>query len=140
VKEVAILAVRALLGGTFVALFSVLGELLRPKSFAGIFAAAPSVALALLLVTDATKGSHAVWLSGVGMVGGAVTMLAACGRHRGGEALAGAARRPRRHRRLGAGRGRAVRGGAAVSAEVEVDGRTLVADPRRLAGAAALGD
>jgi uncharacterized membrane protein (GlpM family) len=78
VKEAAILAVRALLGGTFVALFAVAGELLRPKSFAGIFAAAPSVALASLLITDVTKGSEAVWLAGVGMIAGAVAMVAAC--------------------------------------------------------------
>lgn len=77
-REVAILAVRALLGGTFVALFAVLGEMLRPKSFAGVFAAAPSVALASLLITDVTKGEAAVWASAVGMIGGAVAMLAAC--------------------------------------------------------------
>jgi uncharacterized membrane protein (GlpM family) len=78
VKEVAILAVRALLGGTFVALVAVLGELLRPKSFAGILAAAPSVALASLLITDVAKGEPAVWQSALGMVAGAVAMVAAC--------------------------------------------------------------
>jgi uncharacterized membrane protein (GlpM family) len=77
-KEAAILGLRALVGGTFVALFAVLGELLRPKSFAGIFAAAPSVALASLLVTDVAKGEAAVWAGAVGMVAGAVAMVAAC--------------------------------------------------------------
>jgi hypothetical protein len=77
-KEAAVLGVRALLGGTFVALFALAGELLRPKSFAGIFAAAPSVALASLLITFVVKGEAAVWASAVGMIAGAVAMVAAC--------------------------------------------------------------
>jgi hypothetical protein len=77
-KEAAILGVRMLLGGAFVALFALAGELLRPKKFAGIFAAAPSVALASLLITDVTKGEAAVWSSAVGMIAGAVAMVAAC--------------------------------------------------------------
>ena len=77
-KEAAILGVRALLGGTLVALFAVAGELLRPRSFAGIFAAAPSVALASLLITDVDKGEPVVWASAVGMIAGAVAMVAAC--------------------------------------------------------------
>jgi hypothetical protein len=39
---------RFLIGGVAVSLFAVLGDLLRPKSFAGLFGAAPSVALATL--------------------------------------------------------------------------------------------
>ena len=40
--------VRFLVGGIVVSLFSMLGDMLRPKSFAGLFGAAPSVALATL--------------------------------------------------------------------------------------------
>jgi hypothetical protein len=40
--------VRFLLGGVVVSAFSMLGDMLRPKSFAGLFGAAPSVALATL--------------------------------------------------------------------------------------------
>ena len=40
--------VRAALGGMVVSAFAVLGDILKPKSFAGRFAAAPSVALATL--------------------------------------------------------------------------------------------
>ena len=40
--------VRFLIGGVVVSAFSMLGDLLRPKSFAGLFGAAPSVALATL--------------------------------------------------------------------------------------------
>lgn len=41
---------RFLIGGTVVLLFSIVGDVTRPKSFAGIFGAAPSVALATLLL------------------------------------------------------------------------------------------
>jgi hypothetical protein len=40
--------VRFLVGGIVVSAFSMLGDMLRPKSFAGLFGAAPSVALATL--------------------------------------------------------------------------------------------
>ena len=40
--------VRFLVGGVVVSAFAMLGHVLRPKSFAGLFAAAPSVALATL--------------------------------------------------------------------------------------------
>jgi hypothetical protein len=40
--------VRFLVGGVVVSAFAILGDILRPKSFAGLFAAAPSVALVTL--------------------------------------------------------------------------------------------
>jgi Protein of unknown function (DUF3147) len=40
--------IRFLAGGIVVSAFSMLGDLVRPKSFAGLFGAAPSVALATL--------------------------------------------------------------------------------------------
>lgn len=49
--------VRFLIGGVAVSFFSVLGDLFKPKSFAGLFGAAPSVALATLglaIVKDGT--------------------------------------------------------------------------------------
>ena len=39
---------RFLMGGMIVSLFASLGDVLKPKSFAGLFGAAPSVALATL--------------------------------------------------------------------------------------------
>lgn len=39
-----------------VSLFALVGDLIKPKSFAGIFGAAPSVALATLALTIASKG------------------------------------------------------------------------------------
>ena len=40
------LVLRFVLGGVIVSLFSLLGDLWKPKTFSGIFGAAPSVALA----------------------------------------------------------------------------------------------
>ena len=42
---------RFLAGGIAVSTFAALGDSLRPKSFAGLFGAAPSIALATLLIT-----------------------------------------------------------------------------------------
>lgn len=39
---------RFLIGGLAVSAFAVIGDVLRPKSFAGLFGAAPSIALATL--------------------------------------------------------------------------------------------
>jgi len=49
--------VRFLIGGVVVSAFAILGDLLKPKSFAGLFGAAPSVALATLGLTVATEGA-----------------------------------------------------------------------------------
>ena len=40
--------IRFLAGGLLVSLFAIIGDIVRPKSFAGLFGAAPSVALATL--------------------------------------------------------------------------------------------
>lgn len=50
------LLIRFLVGGTVVSFFAMLGDVLRPKSFAGLFAAAPSVALATLSLTIHKSG------------------------------------------------------------------------------------
>jgi hypothetical protein len=41
-------AIRVALGGAIVLVFSVIGQVFKPKTFAGMFGAAPSVALASL--------------------------------------------------------------------------------------------
>ena len=55
-SEVGELVLRFLIGGTIVSFFAVLAEIFRPKSFAGLFGAAPSVALATLSITIAQHG------------------------------------------------------------------------------------
>jgi hypothetical protein len=51
------LILRFLIGGIIVSAFAVIGDLFEPKSFAGIFGAAPSVALATLALTMSSKGA-----------------------------------------------------------------------------------
>jgi hypothetical protein len=47
---------RFLIGGALVSVFALVGDVVRPKRFAGIFGAAPSVALATLALTVAKDG------------------------------------------------------------------------------------
>jgi hypothetical protein len=47
---------RFVAGGFIVSLFAALGDVLKPKSFAGLFGAAPSVALATLGLAVLTEG------------------------------------------------------------------------------------
>jgi hypothetical protein len=70
------LAIRFVLGGLMVSVFAVIGDMLHPKSFAGIFGAAPSVALASLGLTFLTKGIHDASVDGHAMVLGAVALCA----------------------------------------------------------------
>lgn len=50
------LLIRFLIGGAVVSVFALLGDVLKPKSFAGLFGAAPSVALATLGLAVAQHG------------------------------------------------------------------------------------
>ncbi len=50
------IVLRFIIGGFMVSLFALVADLLKPKSFAGIFGAAPSVALATLALTITSKG------------------------------------------------------------------------------------
>jgi hypothetical protein len=48
---------RFVIGGVVVSVFAMLGDVFRPKSFAGLFGAAPSVALATLGLTVVRDGN-----------------------------------------------------------------------------------
>jgi hypothetical protein len=50
------IVLRMIVGGGVVSVFALLGDLLKPKSFAGLFGAAPSVALATLALTVMKEG------------------------------------------------------------------------------------
>src|SRR5215472_514407 len=52
------LVLRFVLGGLVVSSFAVLGDALKPKSFAGLFSAAPSVALASIGLAVAQHGAE----------------------------------------------------------------------------------
>lgn len=72
--DVLILAVKGLAGGCLVVAFALLSEGLSPKRFAGLFSAAPAVAIAGLSITLLDKGSHDAHLNAVGMIAGGVGM------------------------------------------------------------------
>jgi hypothetical protein len=66
------LVVRFLVGGAVISGFALLGDVLRPKSFAGLFGAAPSIALATVGMTIADKGKNYVSVEARSMVLGAI--------------------------------------------------------------------
>lgn len=66
---------RFLVGGLVVTTFSTLADILKPKSFAGLFGAAPSVALATLGLTIVSNGTTYAALEARSMIGGAVALL-----------------------------------------------------------------
>jgi len=67
--------VRFLIGGTIVSFFAVLAEMFRPKSFAGLFGAAPSIALATLGLTISSHGTHYAATEARSMILGAIAFL-----------------------------------------------------------------
>ena len=69
------LVIRFLIGGVVVSLFAVFGDLFKPKSFAGLFGAAPSVALATLGLTFAKHGGVYAATEGRSMVLGAIALF-----------------------------------------------------------------
>jgi hypothetical protein len=70
------LVLRFVLGGAIVTAFAALSDMVRPKSFAGIFGAAPSVALASLGLAFATKSGSDAALDGRSMLAGALALCA----------------------------------------------------------------
>ena len=67
-------AIRFFAGGAIVSIFAILGDVLRPKSFAGLFGAAPSIALATLVLAFVKEGAGYVSTEGRSMVVGAVAL------------------------------------------------------------------
>jgi uncharacterized membrane protein (GlpM family) len=68
--------VRFLVGGLVVSAFAMVGDLLRPKSFAGLFAAAPSVALATLGIAVIEHGAEYAAAESHAMIYGAIALAA----------------------------------------------------------------
>jgi hypothetical protein len=66
---------RFLIGGAIVSFFAVLAEIFRPKSFAGLFGAAPSIALATIGITIATHGKRYAATEARSMIFGALAFL-----------------------------------------------------------------
>ena len=66
-----VILIRFLIGGVVVSIFAILGDLFKPKSFAGLFGAAPSIALATLGLTVASDGKSYASVEATSMMAGA---------------------------------------------------------------------
>jgi uncharacterized protein DUF3147 len=69
------LIVRFLIGGLVVSAFSLISDLLKPKTFAGLFGAAPSVALASLGLTALIESRQVAATEARSMILGAAALL-----------------------------------------------------------------
>ncbi|HTB15153.1 MAG TPA: DUF3147 family protein [Bryobacteraceae bacterium] len=67
-------AYRFVVGGLAVSLFALLGTAVKPASFAGLFSAAPSVALATLGLTIAKEGGRYASIECKSMIAGAAAL------------------------------------------------------------------
>jgi uncharacterized membrane protein (GlpM family) len=77
-RDVVEVAIKTVEGGILVTVFALISEIVKPKTFSGVFAAAPAVALAGLTVSGVAKGHHDIHRSGLGMIPGGVAMVAYC--------------------------------------------------------------
>lgn len=66
------LALRFVIGGLVVSVFAVLGDMLKPESLGGIFAAAPTIALATLALTLKQHGAPYIAIEARSMIAGAI--------------------------------------------------------------------
>ena len=66
---------RFIIGGLVVSLFAAFGDAVKPKSFAGLFAAAPSVAMATIGLTIMTEGKLFVAAEARSMIFGALALF-----------------------------------------------------------------
>src|SRR5882757_5972837 len=66
---------RFAIGGLVVSIFAMLGDLFEPKSFAGIFGAAPSIALATLALTIHSENATYAAIETRSMIAGAIAFL-----------------------------------------------------------------
>ncbi|MEK9279047.1 MULTISPECIES: DUF3147 family protein [unclassified Bradyrhizobium] len=69
---------RFIAGGVIVSAFAILGDMLRPKSFAGLLGAAPSVALATLGIAVVHHGAGYAAAESWTMIYGAVALACYC--------------------------------------------------------------
>ncbi len=76
--SLALISVKALIGGLAVVAFSLLGQAGHPKRFTGLFSAAPSVAVTSLGITVITKRADGAIPYAEGMLIGSAGMLAYC--------------------------------------------------------------
>jgi uncharacterized membrane protein (GlpM family) len=71
---------RFLIGGLVVSVFAILGDIVKPESLGGVFAAAPTIALATLVLTVHKHGGVYVATEARSMIAGAIAFFVyACG-------------------------------------------------------------
>jgi hypothetical protein len=70
-----LILIRFLIGGISVSAFALLGDLFKPKSFAGLFGAAPSVALATLGLSVIAQGRQHAEIQSLSMMAGAIALF-----------------------------------------------------------------
>ena len=66
---------RFVIGGLVVSLFAVIGDMVKPESLGGVFAAAPTIALATLVLTMQKHGGGYVAAEARSMVAGGVAFF-----------------------------------------------------------------
>ena len=66
---------RFIIGGLVVSLFAAFADALKPKSFAGLFAAAPSVAIGTLALTILSEGKLFAAVEARSMIFGAIALF-----------------------------------------------------------------
>jgi Protein of unknown function (DUF3147) len=76
--DLAVFALRGLAGGVLVVVFALVAEVVTPKAFSGLFAAAPSIAIASLAITVIAEGAATAQQASVGMTVGGVAMAGCC--------------------------------------------------------------
>lgn len=72
------LVVRFFVGGALVSAFALMGGLFKPKSFAGLFGAAPSVGIATLILTIIKDGRGMAAAEAHSMLAGAAALCVYC--------------------------------------------------------------
>jgi uncharacterized membrane protein (GlpM family) len=69
------LLLRFIIGGIVVSLFAVLGDMIKPESVGGVFAAAPTIALATIALTLHKHGAGYVAVEARSMIAGAIAFV-----------------------------------------------------------------
>ena len=77
-SDIGVLALRGLAGGSLVVISALISQVVSPKAFAGLFSAAPSVAVASLIITISVQGPAKAQQDSTGMVIGALAMTMCC--------------------------------------------------------------
>ena len=68
--------IRFFTGGLMVSAFAAVGDVVRPKSFAGLFGAAPSIAIATLLIALLRQGPSYIAIEARSMILGGAALAA----------------------------------------------------------------